>query len=126
MFSKIGKTFLILSLTLFASMISTILLGRILNQADFGMYNLLKKIFLIGPSFCSLGLGFSFNKLYGNSENIPRKIFSHIYLLFLVTSLLFTVALFYLYGFKYFYILIIWYVLWMTAVIRLNAQYPKS
>jgi len=110
MFKKFSITFVILSLSMGASFIATILLGRTLTPDNFGIYNLLRKIVLVAPSIGILGLNYSFTKIYANQKSISKYLLYTVLIIGIITSTIIALILSVIYHFNTshsFYILLI-------------------
>jgi len=125
MFKKASKTFVILSITMGASFVATILMGRELSPNKFGIYNLIKKFILVGPAIGCLGMNRSLTKIYAKTKKIPNKVFYFIYTIGLLTSLIIAFIIFHIYEFNYLHTILIFVVMWMTVITKFNTQYYR-
>ena len=125
MFKKVSKTFLILSITMGASFLSTVILGRKLDTAAFGLYNLVKKFILLGPSIGLLGMSMSFTRLYADRDIITYKVFRFVYFISFITSFVIALVIFFIYDFTYLQTGLVLLIIWLTSITKFNTQYYR-
>lgn len=125
MFKKFSITFVILSLSMGASFIATILLGRTLSPDDFGIYNLLRKIILVSPSVGILGLNYSFTKIYANQKNISKYLLFTVLIIGVLSSTIIAIILSYIYKFNISHSCYISLIILFGIITNFSSQYYR-